>query len=221
MGMRPRYDENGKIKGAHNMIFDDIPDNYKMRKVLLENQFYDLSYVGFMKKLRDSKVEKMFEDNNIYSKEVISHLAIDYLYSALFLQKGIASKRDVSVLSLYLIPCAYLCKHSVELKLKECLLEKYGKIVNSHSIAKLWEVLSEREVIHYEELNFFIEELEAIDKNEMALRYGVSVKLEPLKEDFTFDIDALLNNTKFFFNVVDEHIVCKYRYRNIEEEYNV
>ena len=27
------------------------------------------------------------------------------------------------------------------------------------------------------------------------------------------DIDALLNNTKFFFNVVDEYIVCKYRYK--------
>ena len=50
-----------------------------------------------------------------------------------------------------------------------------------------------------------------IDKNEMALRYGVSVKLEPLQEDFIFDIDALLNNTKFFFNVVDEFIICKYR----------
>ena len=47
----------------------------------------------------------------------------------------------------------------------------------------------------------------------MALRYGVSVKLEPLQEDFIFDIDALLNNTKYFFNVVDEFIICKYRYK--------
>lgn len=213
MGMRPRYDENGKIKGSHNMIFDDISDDYIMRKVLLKNQFYDLSYSGFMKKLRDSKVAKEFEDNNTYSKEIISHLAIDYLHSALFLQQGIVSKRGVSALSLYLIPCAYLCKHSVELKLKECLLEKYGKIVNSHNIAKLWEELSEKDIIHHKELNFFIQELEAIDKNEMALRYGVTVKLEPLKEDFMFDIDALLNNTKFFFNVVDEYIICKYRYK--------
>ena len=45
------------------------------------------------------------------------------------------------------------------------------------------------------------------------LRYGVSVKLEPLQEEFKFDIDMLLANTKYFFNVVDEFIVCKYRYR--------
>ena len=112
-----------------------------------------------------------------------------------------------------MIPCAYLCKHSVELKIKECLLEKYGEVVNTHSIANLWNKLDEKSVLHYEELNSFIQELETIDKNEMALRYGVSVKLEPLQEDFIFDIDALLNNTKFFFNVVDEFIICKYRYK--------
>ena len=54
---------------------------------------------------------------------------------------------------------------------------------------------------------------EYLPKNEMALRYGVSVKLEPLQEEFKFDIDMLLANTKYFFNVVDEFIICKYRYR--------
>ena len=87
----------------------------------------------------------------------------------------------------------------------------------SHSIAKLWDMLAEKEVVHYKELSFFIRELEAIDTNEIALRYGVSVKLEPVQEDFMFDIDALLNNTKFFFNVVDEYIVCKYRYKRIKD----
>ena len=63
----------------------------------------------------------------------------------------------------------------------------------------------------YRELSSFIQELEAMDKNEMALRYGVSVKLEPLQEEFKFDVDMLLENTKFFFNVVDEYVICKYR----------
>ena len=213
MGMRPRYDENGNENRWHNMIFDDMPDDYIIRKIITVGRFRDLSYVGAMKLLRKNRISEEFEDNNYYSKEVISHLAMDYLYSALLLQKGIVAKRKDHIVSYYLIPCAYLCKHSVELKLKECLLEKYGNIEKSHSIAKLWDILAEKEVIHYEELNFFIQELETIDKNEMSLRYGVSVKLEPVQEDFMFDIDALLNNTKFFFNVVDEHIVFKYRYK--------
>lgn len=213
MGMRPRYDESGNIIGAHNMIFDDISDQYKMQRVLIDKNIQELSYTAFMKQLRNAKVAEEFEDNNYYSREVISHLAIDYLYSALYLQKGIAENRGKNILSLYMIPCAYLCKHSVELKIKECLLEKYGEVENTHSIAKLWNKLDEKSVLHYEELNSFIQELETIDKNEMALRYGVSVKLEPLQENFIFDIDALLNNTKYFFNVVDEFIICKYRYK--------
>lgn len=213
MSMRPRYDENGNEYRWHNMIFDDMPDDYIMRQILLNNGFRDVSYVGFMKQLRKSKRIKAFDDNIVYSKEVLSHLALDYLDSALFLHRGIVAKRETNIVSAYLIPCAFLCKHSVELKLKECLLEKYGNVEKSHSIAKLWDALAEKEVVHYKELSFFIRELEAIDTNEIALRYGVSLKLEPVQEDFIFDIDALLNNTKFFFNVVDEYIVCKYRYK--------
>ena len=46
----------------------------------------------------------------------------------------------------------------------------------------------------------------------MALRYGVSGKLTPLQEKFKFDIDNLISNTMFLFNVVDEYIICKYRH---------
>lgn len=213
MGMRPRYDDKGKLIGAHNMIFDDMPDNYRVQNVLVARAIQDLSYTAIMKHLRKAKAAEEFEDNSFYSKEVLSHLAIDYLFSALYLQKGIVADRsEENVISLYVVPCAYLCKHSVELKIKECLLEKYESIENTHSIAKLWSKLDEKAIPHYEELNSFINELETIDKNEMALRYGVSIKLEPLPENFIFDVDALLSNTKFLFNVIDEHIICKYRH---------
>ena len=153
--------------------------------------------------------------NHIVRANQFSVLVVScsHLYSALLLHKGILADRGTKVVSLYLIPCAYLCKHSVELKLKECLLEKHGRIEPSHSVAKLWNALDEKELAQYGVIDSFIQELEAMDKNEMALRYGVSVKLEPLQEEFKFDIDMLLANTKYFFNVVDEFIICKYRYR--------
>lgn len=118
MGMRPRYDDKGKLIGAHNMIFDDMPDNYRVQNVLVARAIQDLSYTAIMKHLRKAKVAEEFEDNSFYSKEVLSHLAIDYLFSALYLQKGIVADRsEENVISLYVVPCAYLCKHSVELML--------------------------------------------------------------------------------------------------------
>lgn len=211
--MRERYDEQGYFIGAHQMIFDNIPDDYRMKKVVLDDKVPDLSYVGVMKYLRSVKAGEEFSDDIFYSKEVLSHLALDYIHSALLLQKGIAAERGQDIVSYYLIPCAYLCKHSIELKLKECLLEKYGKLEGGHSVLALWNALNEKELIHYKELDIFIKEVEKIDSNEMALRYGISTKLTPLQESFKFDIDNMLTNTMFLFNVVDEYIVGKYRYK--------
>lgn len=50
----------------------------------------------------------------------------------------------------------------------------------------------------------------------MALRYGISKGLAPLQENFKFDIDNLISNTMFLFNIVDEYIICKYRYNRGE-----
>ena len=211
--MRDRFDSQGNLIGAHNMIFDDIPDDYEIQKFILEQGVYDLSYLGVMKYLRNQNVSAEFHDNQFYSKQVLEYLALDYLQSALFLQKEIIYERGIDIVSYYLIPCAFLCRHAVELKIKECLLEKTQKIVQSHNVLKLWESLNEKDLNQYHQLDFFVHELEYLDQNEMALRYGVSVNLEPLKEDFMFDIDAMLNNAKFFFNVVDEYIICKYRYQ--------
>ncbi len=212
--MRARYDENGKLLGFHNMVFDDIPDDYQMKTIFPNIDLPDLSFLGVMKYLRDIKAAKEFEDNSAYSAEILSSLALDYLNSALYLQRGIVENRQVPSVSLYLIPCAYLCRHSVELKLKECLTEKKGSIAKTHSFSELWDALDEKTMPHFEAINEFIRELAVLDENGMALRFGVSVKLEPLKEEFQFSIDALLDNTKFFFNVVDEHVICKYRYHS-------
>ena len=214
--MRLRYNKDGAVIGSHNMIFDDVPDDYQVRAFLTSGKVIDLSYLGAIKHLRNIEAAEEFANNDFYSKEVLSHLASDYLYSALFLQKGIWADRGTEVVSLYLIPCAYLCKHAVELKLKECLLEKQGKIIQSHRVLELWNVLDEKELSQYNELSFFIQELDTMDERGTALRYGVSIQLEPLQEEFKFDIDSLLENTKFFFNVVDEHIICKYRHLDKE-----
>lgn len=212
MGMRERKDENGNLKGYHNMIFDNIPDDYQIQRIVLEDKVYDLSYIGVVKHLRNIKVGEEFTDDKFYSSEVLSHMALDYLNSARFLYQGIVGDRGQDIVTYYFIPCAFLCKHSIELKLKECLLEKGENKLKGHSILGIWNDLDEKQIPHATELQQFLSEVEKIDNNEMALRYGISKGLVPLQENFKFDIDNLITNTMFLFNVVDEYIICRYRY---------
>ena len=216
MGMRDRLDQNGILKGYHNMIFDNISDDYHIQKVILEDKLYDLSYLGVMKHLRTIKAGEEFADDNFYSSEVLSHMALDYLNSARFLYQGIIGDRGQDLVTYYFIPCAFLCKHSIELKLKECLLSKGVHELKGHSVLGIWNDLNEKQIPHGAELQRFLSEVEKIDNNEMALRYGISKGLSPLQEDFKFNIDNLITNTMFLFNVVDEYIICKYRYNRNE-----
>lgn len=212
MGMRKRYDVSGKCIGANNMIYDEIPDDYAMKKVILDDKVFDLSYLGVMKHLRSMKVDECFEDDAYYSKEVIGHMAMDYLESALYLQNGIVADRGGEVVTYYFVPCAFLCKHAIELKLKECLLSEGAQELRGHSVLQLWKQLVTKDFPKRTELENFLVEVEKIDKNEMALRYGISKDLTPLSENFKFDIDSMLMNTKYLFNVLDEYVVhgCKW-----------
>ncbi len=210
--MRKRYDDNGNLIGSCRMVFDEIPDDYQIKKVILEDKVYDLSYLGVMKHLRDNNVASEFANNNFYSSEVLSHMALDYLNSAMFLQKGITAERGQGIVSYYVIPCAFLCKHSIELKIKECLLAMGEKELKGHSVLTLWDKLNKADLPQYGKLRDFIVDVEKIDNNEMALRYGISKALEPLQEKFKFDVDNLISNTMFLFNILEEYIICKYRY---------
>lgn len=188
------------------MVFDEIPDDYQIQKVILEDMVYDLSYLGVMKHLRDNNVAQEFSDNNFYSLEVLSHMALDYLNSAMYLHKGIIADRGQDLVSYYVIPCAFLCKHSIELKIKECLLSMGEKELKGHSVLTLWDKLNKEGLPQYDKLRAFIVEVEKIDNNEMALRYGISKGLEPLQEKFKFDVDNLISNTMFLFNILEEYV---------------
>lgn len=210
--MRPRYDEEGNIKSYHDMIFDNIPDDYKMQKVLTGDKFANWSYVGIMKHLRTVEAGEEFFDKKFYSTEVLSHMAMDYIKSAQYLYSGIVGDRDGNTVSYYLVPCAFACKHSIELKLKECQIEKGFEKLKGHSVLEVWKALDETDIPHADEITSFLEEVEKIDINEMALRYGIGKNLEPLQEKFKFDIDNLLTNTMFLFNVLDEYVIYKYKF---------
>lgn len=210
--MRPRYDEEGNIKSYHNMVFDNIPDDYKMQKVLTGDMFYDWSYVGIMKHLRTIKAGEEFFDKKFYSTEVLSNMAMDYIKSAQYLYSGIVGDRDGNTVSYYLVPCTFACKHSIELKLKQCQIEKGFETLKGHNVFEVWNALDEKDIPYAGEITFFLQEVERIDNNEMALRYGINKNLEPLQEKFKYNIDSLITNTMFLFNILDEYVIHKYRF---------
>lgn len=80
--MRKRFDKDGKLIGYHRVLFDNIPDDYQIRKTLLEDGVFDLSYLSVMKYLRTIKAFDEFEDNQVYSSEVLSYMALDYYFGS-------------------------------------------------------------------------------------------------------------------------------------------
>lgn len=224
--MRKRYDENGKLyKIIHNMPFDKIPDDYKLKSILLD-EFAHLSYVGIMKnlysnylldlditKFSEKEKEEMLDldikttfDDLDYSKEILSAMALDYLKSACKLVESIMAERmSETVCSYYVVPCAYLCKHAIELKIKECLLKQEIYNFNSHNIKILWEKLKPTDIPQYKNVTNFILEVDKVDETEMVLRYGINNKLKPFSQKFQFDVVAMVENTEYLFNVLYEY----------------
>ena len=88
----------------------------------------------------------------------------------------------------------------------KCLLSMGEKELKGHSVLTLWDKLNKEGLPQYDKLRAFIVEVEKIDNNEMALRYGISKGLEPLQEKFKFDVDNLISNTMFLFNILEEYV---------------
>lgn len=214
--MRIRYDENGNYISGHKMVFDNIPDDYKVKTIFLNNKLADLSYLGIYKHLRELYADKKlkgydlgieFQNDEWFRNEIFTYLSLDYINSAIYLWNGINNERGKDMVSYYVIPCAYLCKHSIELILKRCLLSKGITDFKGHSVKILWNKLNATSIPSYKDLTSFINEVEHIDNNEMSLRYGLDNGFQLPPSNLYFNIDALLANTMFLFNIVDEYII--------------
>ena len=158
--MRERKYDNGTT-GMIDLPYDNIPDDYQMMSCLTND--CDLSYAGVMKSLKEMYKDKIFDkgshelgiefqDNAWYSQETTLHQSRDFLESARFLGNGVHVDRGQDIVSYYTIPCAYCCRHAVELYLKYCALVKgidHRKLI-SHNITDLWNILDERNIPYYD-----------------------------------------------------------------------
>ena len=164
--MRERKYKDG-THGGVNLPYESIPDNYDIKSCLTNG--YDLSYVGFMKsmvkkyenKTFDSEYElgSEFQNKDWYGQEITEHQAYDFLASAKFLRNGLNADRDGNTVSNYVIPCAYGCRHVVELYLKYCALVKgvESKKLICHKITDLWNIIDEKDIPRYDKITAYIQ----------------------------------------------------------------
>ena len=224
--MRERKYKDGTY-GSICLPYEEISDNYDIKSCLTNG--YDLSYAGLMKsmvkkyknKIFDSERElgSEFQNKDWYGQEITEHQAYDFLASAKFLRNGLNADRDGNTVSNYVIPCAYCCRHAVELYLKYCALVKGiepQKLI-CHKISDLWNIINEKDIRCYNEVTTYIRELDIIDENGMALRYGLNKSFDIPNEDFQFNVDIMISNAMYLINVLSEFVISSYKY-NIDKK---
>ncbi len=199
--------------------FKDISDDYKIESILT-NGICDYNSIEVMKYLykeghltngvvKEVDGKAIIENEHLYSGEeyselLFSYLSKEYIDSAIVLANCVLHERmeDEEILSSYANPCSFLCRHAIELKLKQCMCRQNKPFSNTHNIKELWDNIDktslENEIIG--ELTSFIDELTLIDKNEISFRYGTGKNLLPINENLQFDCIILTNNTKYLFN---------------------
>lgn len=211
--MRFFYDDKGKLVKGVAIPFEEIPEEYEIKTIKL-TQFKDISYLGFVRELseRSSDFIEILEDNeDAVGADILSHLAYDYLQSAIVLQKSVVEDRNGPYLiaSHFVIPCIFCCRHAIELKLKQCIYDVSKEKSPEHIIINLWnKITSKKSGIGISKLNSFILEVNSMDENEIVMRYGIDKSLKLLKEKYMIDIDALIQNTKYLFNVLAVECSC-------------
>lgn len=202
-------------------VFKEIPENYSIESIITKGNC-DLNSIevfrflyeegkltnGTMKEV-DGKIVVENErrlNGDEYSAELFSFLAKEYIDSALVLAKCVLEERaePEKKLSSYANPCSFLCRHAIELKIKQCLCCQHQpeSITNKHNLSDLWEALDktklDADVIT--SLTDFIYEVSELDKNGITWRYGSNNKLLPINERINVDCFILTQNTMFLFN---------------------
>lgn len=211
--MRAFYDKNGNLVRSVAIPFEEILEEYEIKPIKL-SKFKDISYLGFIRELSEHSTDfkELFKDDeDAIGVDILSHLSYDYLQSAISLQKYISDDRNGPniVVSHYVIPCIFCCRHAIELKLKQCIYNICKEKMNTHIIIDLWnKIIDKKNGKGLNNLNSFIQEINSIDENEIVMRYGLDKNLKLLREKYLIDIDALIDNTKYLFNVLAVECCC-------------
>lgn len=206
--------------------YKQIPGDYKVVSIFstIKNGVFDYNSISMLKKLYNNGCLKngiikeidgkaVIENEHIlngkeYSVQLFSYLSKEYMDSALILAQCVLQEREENVegndvvLSSYANPCAFLCRHAIELKIKQCLCQQGYEEIKIHKLDELWQALN-KELLSEDvakQLNNYINEISQIDGNGESIRYGTGHNLLPINSKTDYDCIALVQNGMFLFN---------------------
>lgn len=217
--MRVRYDKNGNFKSSIDLPFEEIEDNYKILSIKSE-QIIDWSFSGFMnllsKKYKNYNFKNKhelgieFKNKNWVAQEILEHQALDFIKSAILLQKEVQNVRNQEIVSHYTIPCFWCCRHSIELKIKAIGVQKNIKLEKTHTLDDLWIKCIDEKIPNYNKLHAFIKDM---DEMGIHIKYGLDLNFDvPENEEYLhYDSEIMVSNTKYLFNILE------YRFSHIVE----
>lgn len=87
-----------------------------------------------------------------------------------------------------------------------------------HKITDLWNIIDEKDIPRYDKITAYIHELDVIDENGMALRYGLNKSFDIPNENFQFNVDIMICNTMYLINVLDEFVIRPYKHNTDKRE---
>lgn len=205
--------------------YKQIPEDYKVISIfpVNEGEVFDYNSISIFKKLyneglltngviKENEGNVTIEDEHIfngkeYSEQLFSYLSKEYMDSALILAKFILQERKENIngkitVSSYANPCAFLCRHAIELKIKQCLCHQGYEEIKIHKLDRLWQMLNkeifDEDVIN--QLNSYMNEISQIDSNGESIRYGTGDNLLPIESKTDYDCIILVQNGMFLFN---------------------
>lgn len=205
--------------------YKQIPEDYKVVSIFppIENGVFDYNSISIFKKLykggylTNGTVKKndnkaVIEDEYIlngkeYSERLFSYLSKEYMDSSLKLTQCVLQERKENaegndIVSSYANPCAFLCRHAIELKIKQCLCQQGHEEIKTHKLNELWQMLN-KEILSEDvirQLGDYIKEISQIDDNGESIRYGTGHNLLPINSRTDYDCIALVQNGMFLFN---------------------
>ena len=210
--------------------YKQIPANYKIVSIFPdtsvgepENGIFDYNTISALTDLYNAGLltngtiksvnsEITVENEHLYdgceySDALYQHLSREYMDSARALATLVSEERKKintkdAVWSSYVNPCAFLCRHAIELKLKQCLACQSNLDTNHHNLTVLWEKINKDKLDSnaISQLTAFISEISKIDPNGESIRYGTDKKALPIKEPVNYDCLAIVSNAMYLFN---------------------
>lgn len=212
---RQRQYKNGKF-GTIRLPYMDIPDDYTIKSIF--GNGIDLSNVYIIDKINNNLLVAGYSEDAI-GMRLLEMQYNNFIESAIVLRNAVNLDRkhnndnkDIMTISFYVIPCAYCIRHSIELYLKYCILMSNltidkNNLNNTHKLVNLWNILNPTYIHNYKKLDNFIKEMNTIDENGTILRYITNKQFHKTPNSFEFNIDIMIDNTKYLVNILDEFII--------------